>query len=109
MIQVHSTVSTMDSPKKRVHWDAELEALWDAEMECLSTELAEKRWTREMELRRARAIEKNAPKKEEKEEEEPLWSLSSAMEIGLSILDLMEKRTDLMEEIASMEETLKKE
>ena len=106
---------------KRVHWDAELEALWDAEMETLSGELAEKRWAREMEIRRARAREERPKEKEpetdeeaeqEKEDiEEPsssFWSLSEAMEIGSSILALMEQRTTLLEEITLIEETLKK-
>ena len=84
------------------HWDAEVEALWDAEMESLSAELADKRWDREMELwnrgERDRELKEREQKKQKKEEpieepieEQPLWTLSDAMEIGSSILALMER------------------
>ena len=106
---------------------------WGAEMQALAAELAKEKWAKEMEqweeqireqCRRRKQMEQwertrpereQARKREERLEEEckqeqreEEWSLSlsDAMEIGSSILDLMEEKSALIEEIALLEEKL---
>lgn len=103
---------------------------WGAEMQALAAELAKEKWAKEFEqireqCRRRKQMEqweRTRPereqarkreerleeecKQEQREEEWILLSLSDAMEIGSSILDLMEEKSALIEEIALLEEKL---